>query len=435
VSGKKMGLKSLFRSIGKGRRRRSSTSIKQQPDNDHDDPQTSSGSSLSVITIPPSIWIDHIFGFLDRKTQNRLCIASKDVHDGIQKLQIQQHQCRQWPHDITFRIKKILIAVCFSPTSNELAFVTSNSKVVTVWNNKQGFEQKLEGHQGQCSDVTYSDDFLVSSSRTDGTVRLWVRRGCGDHKYWNYRILNVRVFDTLFVRVSSDGQKIASFGDDGKIYLSNSKTGELIASTLWRDRNFIDCYACVAFPKRTNRRQQHNTMLAHTFNNQTVKLWNWETQTRISLDDNDPTRLTDYKAYITSIQFVPTSSLEGADPAPTDGGGRSSRSSSSKPEFLVVGCAVARVKLWSLEDYTCIRTFHLGSGWSAVTHLVFNKEGTRMACTGDGSQIRIFDVATGECLQRQDGHKNKVNTLCFSPDGSTLASGSNDRTLRLHAVP
>jgi hypothetical protein len=186
----------------------------------------------------------------------------------------------------------------------------------------------------------------------------------------------------------------------------------------------------VAFPASVHGQQQQ--YLAHTFNNQTVKIWNWETQIKISLDDHDPTRLTDYKAYITSIQFVQTDTCQENGAGCCDLG--NDGCTAVKPEYLAVGCAVARVKLWRLEDYTCVRTFHLGSGWSAVTHLVFNADGTKMACTGDGSQIRVFDVESGGCIKRIDVHKQKVNTLAFSPDGTTLASGSNDRTFRLHAV-
>jgi len=424
-----MKLKSLLRSVhqrcrGSGRQKRRPTPLfAKDPnpngdDNEDEHRRSSSSSSNHVAAIPPSIIIDHVFPFLDRQTQNKLCVASKNVYNQVQKLQIQQ----PWPHNTKCQIKKVVSSICFSPSSDEVAFVTTNSKIVTVWNRRHGFEQNLVGHQGQCSSVTYGEDFLVTTSYRDGTVRLWVRQGCGHRNYRNYLILNVRVFATLFVRVSPDSQRIASFGDDGKIYLSDSKTGALIATTTWRDRLFVDCYDCVAFSN-----QQHS-ILAHTFNNQTVKIWNWEKQTKILLDDHDPTILTDYKAYIASIQFVKTNAGV-QDGHVTDGG------DSNKPEYLAVGCAVARVKLWRLEDYTCVRTFSLGSGWSSVTHLVFSMDGTRMACTGDGSHIRIFDLESGECIKRLDVHKKKVNTLSISPDGTTLASGSNDRTLRLHAMP
>lgn len=380
-------------------------------------PDDPSRHRQSPLTIPSTILIGHVFAYLDRRSQNRLCVASKDVYDGVKLLGTQQ----AWPEG-TFPMRKVVFALAFSPGGNELAIVTSNSKSVSIWNRQRGFDHSLHGHQGQCSDVAYapSNEYLVTCSRSDGSVRLWKKPQrsedgretgpSGGDRYSNFRVLNVKVFATLFVRVSSNGRDVASFGDDGTIYLSNADDGTLTARTPWRSRLFISCYDCVAFPTL------RHDVLAHTFNNQTVRIWNWSTQYTIGLEDNDRARMVDYEAYITSLQFF----VGGGT-----GGGRE--------EYLAVGCRVAKVKIWSLEDYTCVQTINLGTGWSGVTHLQFNALGTRMACTGEGSQIRLYDVASEECLHRWV--VARVNTLSFSPDGKTLAGGGCDRTMRLWTVP
>ncbi|HBK65595.1 MAG TPA: WD40 repeat domain-containing protein, partial [Cyanobacteria bacterium UBA11166] len=38
--------------------------------------------------------------------------------------------------------------------------------------------------------------------------------------------------------------------------------------------------------------------------------------------------------------------------------------------------------------------------------------------------IKIWDIATGEVKATLTGHSNLVNSVSFSPDGKTLASGS-----------
>ena len=48
--------------------------------------------------------------------------------------------------------------------------------------------------------------------------------------------------------------------------------------------------------------------------------------------------------------------------------------------------------------------------------------------------IRIWDMETGECLRRLEGHVAPVGGLLFLPDGQRLLSGSADHTLRLWNV-
>jgi glucose repression regulatory protein TUP1 len=45
--------------------------------------------------------------------------------------------------------------------------------------------------------------------------------------------------------------------------------------------------------------------------------------------------------------------------------------------------------------------------------------------------VRVWNVTTGQQLERLKGHKDSVYSVAFSPDGKSLVSGSLDRTLRV----
>ena len=61
-------------------------------------------------------------------------------------------------------------------------------------------------------------------------------------------------------------------------------------------------------------------------------------------------------------------------------------------------------------------------------------DGTRLACIRpDGEWVRllVFDATSGQQTAVCDGHRRGIWAYAFSPDGTRLVSGGEDRAARL----
>jgi len=66
--------------------------------------------------------------------------------------------------------------------------------------------------------------------------------------------------------------------------------------------------------------------------------------------------------------------------------------------------------------------------------VVFASKGDRIALGMKDGRVSIWNFATGGLLHSLHEHTNEINALCFSQDGSLLASGGKDNLVVLYDV-
>jgi len=85
--------------------------------------------------------------------------------------------------------------------------------------------------------------------------------------------------------------------------------------------------------------------------------------------------------------------------------------------------------LYNLLNHRGQRTF-LGHA-NGVTAVAFNPDGTRLASGSNDQTVKVWDIATGMEVLSLTQHTGAATSVCWSRDGNQLVSGSSDKTVRV----
>src|SRR5215468_9912751 len=69
-----------------------------------------------------------------------------------------------------------------------------------------------------------------------------------------------------------------------------------------------------------------------------------------------------------------------------------------------------------------------------VNSVAFSPDGRTLASGSSDTTIKLWEVTSGRELRTLARHSQEVTSVTFSPDGRTLASGSRDQTVKLWDV-
>ncbi len=344
-------------------------------------------------------------------------------------------------------------SVAFDPESR-LLVSGGTDKIVKIWNYGTGEfldatllgNAEAIGHQDTVSSVLFSPDGqLIASASWDKTIKLWTREGK------LVTTLTGHSNRVLGIDFSPDGKFLVSAGADGKvIFWQRDQKGNWQLQQAWQapGRDTQKVITSIKFAP-------NNQKLMITGTDGRVSLWQ-RNATTVPWNKQPDRSWQASSDWVLSGAFSPDSQvlaignadntvqlwdLQGKLLDTLKGHGNLVRSVNFSPDgkTLASGSGDGTVKFWRSNPFNQkIVPSSITDQPEAVNSVSFSPEtnaanAAMMATGGNDQQVRLWVAgANGYSLFKQlSGHSAAVNSVVFDHQGQLLASGSDDRTIRL----
>ncbi len=292
----------------------------------------------------------------------------------------------------------------FSPDEQHI-LSASGDGTLRLWDVRNGAEiRRFMGHVDQIQDVVISPDGQTALSGSyDTTVRHW-DLATGEQigqfdQHEDYTSVLIFSPDGQYALSSDARESDATSSDDNPLWLWDIETGEIVREMFGHTEEIQSA----AF-------HPGGQYLVTGSKDETIIIWDLESGELLR-------QISDvYGDWVETLAFNAdgTRLLSGGDNA--------------DPRAILWDTSADDVDAW--EPAWDSGAAH-GSGVTAVR---FSPDGATFLTSSKDSMILIWDMATGEVVQRLEEHTASVKDAYFTPDGSQVVSYGEDRTIRVWDV-
>jgi len=284
-----------------------------------------------------------------------------------------------------------------------------------------------EGHTGSVYALAFhpGDNEIFASAGGDGKVNLW-------------KVSPEREMTTLLeqkeavwtIAFSPDGAVLATAGADKVVKLWNVSTRK-VEKTL---KGHSDTVTSVKF-------SLDGKLLATASDDNTVRLWDVRTGTELAPPLKGHLAGVRSVAFSTDGKSLATAGMDSMvkvwdlstrkELMTLEGHEGDVNSVVFLPDSrLATASSDSSVRLWDINARQYRKTIY-GAHHGTVREVAFSPDGKFLASGGNDKAVRIWDADTGELVETLEGHNDKVASVYFSPDNEMLASAGEDQKIKI----
>jgi WD40 repeat protein len=283
-------------------------------------------------------------------------------------------------------------SLCFSPNSKVVALGSALEDQISFLNCQTGQRATFGGYSQGILSVAFSPDGkVIASGGKDHSVRLFSTTSGSMSASFMQHTADVRA-----IAFSPDAKMLASASNDLTIKIWDVNSGNLLVSL--GDKAFWVFSTTVSPDGR----------LIASSSGSGIKIWNAATGQLLKT-------LEGAQGLIMSVAFSPDGQFIAA-----------ANQKQSNDEHY-------GIRIWEVRSGKLIRTLIGHANWTSA--IAFSPDGKSIFSAGAYRQLYVSDLNTGKMIERfpqlREDDNYTVLAVAISPDGRIVASGNDDKTIRL----